>query len=150
MFKKKSEQGRSMVEMLGVLAIIGVLSIGGIAGYTLSMRRHRANQLLDALNKYAMLIYSTCQQAVINGDISTISNCEPSYQPDFKDANLGTFPDISQITNYTPYQNSGVDIVGIGVYFSDNEICKTVKNITRVDTGDNTGCSSFQIPFKFN
>ena len=29
---KKLESGRSMVEMLGVLAIIGVLSIGGIAG----------------------------------------------------------------------------------------------------------------------
>ena len=28
-----SQSGRSMVEMLGVLAIIGVLSIGGIAGY---------------------------------------------------------------------------------------------------------------------
>ena len=27
---KKLESGRSMVEMLGVLAIIGVLSIGGI------------------------------------------------------------------------------------------------------------------------
>ena len=30
----KNESGRSMVEMLGVLAIIGVLSVGGIAGYT--------------------------------------------------------------------------------------------------------------------
>ena len=29
---KQKEKGRSMVEMLGVLAIIGVLSIGGIAG----------------------------------------------------------------------------------------------------------------------
>ncbi len=29
----KSEQGRSMVEILGVLAVIGVLSIGGIQGY---------------------------------------------------------------------------------------------------------------------
>ena len=29
---KKNESGRSMVEMLGVLAIIGVLSVGGIAG----------------------------------------------------------------------------------------------------------------------
>lgn len=26
------EKGRSMIEMLGVLAIIGVLSVGGIAG----------------------------------------------------------------------------------------------------------------------
>ena len=29
--KMNNESGRSMVEMLGVLAIIGVLSIGGIA-----------------------------------------------------------------------------------------------------------------------
>ena len=39
----KSQSGRSMVEMLGVLAIIGVLSIGGIAGYTMAMNRYRAN-----------------------------------------------------------------------------------------------------------
>ena len=31
----KNESGRSMVEMLGVLAIIGVFSVGGIAGYTI-------------------------------------------------------------------------------------------------------------------
>ena len=31
---KKNESGRSMVEMLAVLTIIGVLSIGGYAGYT--------------------------------------------------------------------------------------------------------------------
>ena len=41
---KKAEHGRSMVEMLGVLAVIGVLSIGGIAGYTLGMNKYRANQ----------------------------------------------------------------------------------------------------------
>ncbi len=29
----KMENGRSMVEMLGVLAVMGVLSIGGVAGY---------------------------------------------------------------------------------------------------------------------
>ena len=32
--KHINENGRSMVEMLGVLAIIGVLSVGGIAGYS--------------------------------------------------------------------------------------------------------------------
>ena len=43
----KNEYGRSMIEMLGVLAIIGVLSIGGLAGYTMAMNRHKANNLLD-------------------------------------------------------------------------------------------------------
>ena len=46
--KNTNESGRSMVEMLGVLAIIGVLSIGGIAGYTLAMNRYRANEILIA------------------------------------------------------------------------------------------------------
>lgn len=34
----KAQSGRSMVEMLGVLAIIGVLSTSGIAGYTKQWR----------------------------------------------------------------------------------------------------------------
>ena len=47
----KKEYGRSMIEMLGVLAIIGVLSIGGLAGYTMAMNRHRANSVLDYVTK---------------------------------------------------------------------------------------------------
>ena len=43
---KNLENGRSMVEMLGTLAIIGVLSIGGIAGYSYGMDKYRANQTM--------------------------------------------------------------------------------------------------------
>ncbi len=53
--KMNNESGRSMVEMLGVLAIIGVLSIGGIAGYTMAMNRYRANELIDAASKVAIV-----------------------------------------------------------------------------------------------
>ena len=35
------QSGRSMIEMLGVLAIIGVLSVGGIAGYSKAMTKYR-------------------------------------------------------------------------------------------------------------
>ena len=45
---KKQETGRSMIEMLGVLAIIGVLSVGGIAGYTTAMRSYKANEIVNA------------------------------------------------------------------------------------------------------
>ena len=38
--------GRSMIEMLGVLAIIGVLSVGGIAGYSKAMMKHKINQTI--------------------------------------------------------------------------------------------------------
>lgn len=43
----KNQSGRSMVEMLGVLAIIGVLSIGGIMGYSYGMNRYRANETVN-------------------------------------------------------------------------------------------------------
>ena len=48
------EQGRSMIEMLGVLAIIGVLSVGGIAGYSKAMEQFRINK---AISEYSMLIF---------------------------------------------------------------------------------------------
>ncbi len=43
------ESGRSMVEMLGTLAIIGVLSIGGIMGYSYGMDKYRANETMQAV-----------------------------------------------------------------------------------------------------
>ena len=54
MSKNKLEQGRSMTEMLGVLAIIGTLSISGIAGYTYAMNKHRANEIISSVSKMAM------------------------------------------------------------------------------------------------
>lgn len=46
----KSEQtGRSMVEMLGVLAIIGVLSVGGIAGYSQAMSKFKVSKTMDQI-----------------------------------------------------------------------------------------------------
>ena len=50
-FKQKTaETGRSMVEILGVLAIIGVLSIGGIYGYSFAMDKYRANDIIYEVN----------------------------------------------------------------------------------------------------
>ena len=42
--------GRSMVEMLGVLAIIGVLSVGAIAGYSKAMFKYKLNKHAEVVN----------------------------------------------------------------------------------------------------
>ena len=39
--------GRSMIEMLGVLAIIGVLSVGGIAGYSKAMEKFKITKAIE-------------------------------------------------------------------------------------------------------
>ena len=42
--------GRSMIEMLGVLAIIGVLTVGGIAGYSKAMEKFKLNKTISEYN----------------------------------------------------------------------------------------------------
>ena len=44
------ECGRSMVEMLGVLAIIGVLSVGAMTGYSKAMFKYKLNKQAEQLN----------------------------------------------------------------------------------------------------
>ena len=45
--------GRSMIEMLGVLAIVGILSVGGIAGYSKAMEKFK---ITKAVGEYNMLV----------------------------------------------------------------------------------------------
>ncbi len=50
---KNAQNGRSMIEMLGVLAIIGVLSVGGIAGYSKAMTKYRINKAIEQITLIA-------------------------------------------------------------------------------------------------
>ena len=43
------QTGRSMIEMLGVLAIIAVLTIGGIAGYSKALMMYRTDRVLSQI-----------------------------------------------------------------------------------------------------
>ncbi len=60
---KKNESGRSMVEMLGVLAIMGLLSIGGVIGYRWAMDMYYASATIKEINQRAV-VYS---QQMIGG-----------------------------------------------------------------------------------
>lgn len=62
MQKYVSELGRSMIEMLGVLAIIGVLSVGGIAGYSKAMEQFKISKSID----YLMQIVSNVRTTYAN------------------------------------------------------------------------------------
>ena len=49
-----AQYGRSMIEMLGVLAIVGVLSVGGIAGYSKAMQKWKINK---AVSEHSNMIF---------------------------------------------------------------------------------------------
>ena len=79
---KRSQKGRSMVEMLGVLAIVGVLSVGGISAYGVAMKKHKANELL---HQASMLATTISAQAMTNdGKL-------PETVASFGNSSYGTF-----------------------------------------------------------
>ena len=74
MTKLNQESGRSMVEMLGVLAIIGVLSIGGIAGYTMAMERYKANEVINAAAMLSIANQSSQSDDPVTTDDLNLTN----------------------------------------------------------------------------
>ena len=128
---KKQESGRSMVEMLGVLAIIGVLSVGAIIGFSLSMTRYRANSLLDKATKYASLVYSA--------SLSAKAMQKPFNPADFKYENqrIGSLQEGEELSlGEGAIATDGV--VTVVVTFSSQEICRVAKNMI----GELDDCSS--------
>ncbi len=64
--------GRSMVEMLGVLAIIGVLSVGAISGYSKAMMKYKLNKQAEQLSWLFNIIYQYKGQFVYDKKTSMI------------------------------------------------------------------------------
>ena len=54
--KNINESGRSMVEMIGVLAIMGLLTVAGVAGFRVAMHKHYCNQTIERLMSRAVVI----------------------------------------------------------------------------------------------
>ena len=71
-----------MVEMLGVLAIIGVLSVGGISGYSKAMAKFKLTKAQDQLTMLLMNIrtaYATSPSyAGLNAEAAVDYNLAPS------------------------------------------------------------------------
>ena len=68
--KKISQKGRSMVEMLGVLAIVGVLSVGAIAGYSKAMFKYKMNKTMDIIS-HAVARVAELDTMKLKGEIWT-------------------------------------------------------------------------------
>ena len=115
----KKEYGRSMIEMLGVLAIIGVLSIGGLAGYTMAMNRHRANTALD----YAQRAFVVAQTTGDGSTNITSTACSA-------DAILGETMNTSALSACTVVRTNGVTTVDITA--ANDSVAEAIRSRTGV------------------
>ena len=151
--KRTNESGRSMVEMLGVLAIIGVLSVGGIAGYTMAMNRYRSNEIIDMANKLAVVAfsaretYAAMHNGVVDGNFtaptlassglytgSTINGATFTAIDYYSTTDCAEGTDLTDDGTATSTTALGV---GITINFGGNEnVCKAAASTLGKDFGD--------------
>ena len=108
--------GRSMVEMLGVLAVVGVLSAGALAGYSRAMMQHKLNKQQEQMND--ILLGITTYQNDLYGQMygqSILQSLGVIEQSMIKD---GSWVDV--FNNKMSIQASETTI-SLYVYFKINE-----------------------------
>ena len=108
--KCKNESGRSMVEMLGVLAIVGVLSAGALKGYSAAMFKHKMNQTIDTYNQVLQRFIELEQKGLGKG--VGIDDAEGLIK-------YGLLPDCQVTTNVKEWEVCKLPIGTLGMSFYD-------------------------------
>ena len=131
--------GRSMVEMLGVLAIIGVLSVGAISGYSKAMMKYKLNkqtEQLTAILNGAYQVFNLGEfrtQAASYGnifltDIMAKLNLIPQ---EMKKQDRYIFDSMGNRISVA-YETSNTEgFFKIGVYVNEKESCQNVWNFSK-------------------
>ena len=129
--------GRSMVEMLGVLAIIGVLSVGAIAGYGKAMFKYKLNKQTEQLNQVIGAIVRYKSSLMINPVSADAPTSDYQLVPLLK--KLGEIPK-EMYTNEDIYIK---DTFSTEYYIYNRNIDSTVISLRTRDLGRTD--NSFQV-----
>ena len=139
------QHGRSMVEMLGVLAIIGILSIGGVAGYRYAMNKIALNKwqhfmgfvslaLQDIFakgNEINFIAYDTSTEAYEhNKQVVLDTGLIPKEYQDWSSKGLHTYFYFSEDTTRL--------YVMPKLYSPTNDYLEGCRNITKLSFPQNT------------
>ncbi len=107
-----SQFGRSMIEMLGVLAIIGVLSVGGIAGYSKAMLAYKSNIQRQMLSDLLRAMIEVKPQ--LGTDLTEWQNITNLFY------SLGYLPEGTTYKNNTIFDKNG-NMIQIHKYYSNRK-----------------------------
>ncbi len=122
--------GRSMVEMLGVLAIIGVLSVGAISGYSRVMMKYKLNKQTEQISTILnnMLFESaripSSDKSQLTKDILIKLGAIPENMVDKK---TNTIYDVFNNKIVTPNCNN--TYCSLQVVFTTSEQCMNLINL---------------------
>ena len=141
---KINELGRSMVEILGVLAIIGVLSIGAIQGYRYAFNKYNANETINELNLRANDISQRMERLIELNHVGNIdmemgptmrtgypvrARMSPQYTDYFEMFVSDVPTDVCKLLLQSQWQAPYSIFVGITEYEASVEICEQADKV---------------------
>ena len=136
---KSASAGRSMVEMLGVLAIIGVLSVGAIAGYSKAMMKYKLNKQAEQISWLMNIMTQYLHEWKFNEGVYLV----PYYiKMNAVDPNMLHHGDTRHLydpfnnmiklsNNNSPYYNETLMSIVINDKSSRFETCQNIVNIAQ-------------------
>ncbi len=122
-FAMTEQHGRSMVEMLGTLAIMGVLSIAGIWAYGVAMDRHKTSTLIQEAQKRAVIVAG---QIGFNNQKPNLSEFEP-----YNKTSTGEFDKKVYYKDDGLYKQFGIKVSGVKKAICEN-ILRTIGKSTLI------------------
>ena len=110
--QKEFQKGRSMVEMLAVIMIIGVLTVGALAGFTQAMQKFNVGKMhndIQSISSEVVNLYAWQRGYPNSGEASFLATlCQEDIFPDGCDENGvainpfgGTYTVTTNTTNQT-------------------------------------------------
>lgn len=142
-----AQSGRSMIEMLGVLAVIGVLTVGGFSLVSKVTTAHKSNVTIDEIGTLANKTRMVFHEFVLDSKASTSAldfnqyicnaNAYPSSLDYDKDSNGKCASGKSFVSNNDVLydlayvtSSKNIDYFYIKVSQLDNEMCMTISQST--------------------
>ncbi len=119
---KELQNGRSMIEMLGVLAIIGVLSIGGLAGYTMAMNRYRANNIAEYVSRCAVVAQTQKGTGITTGNCTDNTLLNEAVPAGISTATVAGTLETTTVTISWADGSAGTKTAFINRYSTDSKV----------------------------
>ena len=130
---KNSQTGRSMVEMLGVLAVIGILSAGALAGYSKAMFQHRLNIQTEQINTVVAAIVRNFEALPTSGAVQwgkLLIRMGEIPKEMYTSDNTNTIKDALNI-NYTIYHHDTGYTAMVGEIYDNESSVLACRNVLK-------------------
>ncbi len=101
--KKDLQSGRSMIEMLGVLSIIGILTVGGFSLVSKTVSENRINKVIDEVSDLARRTRVVFREFIYDCKHNGSGTCNDNSDMSEYIHNAKAYPDVLEWDNSKKY-----------------------------------------------